>query len=172
MADRVVQQSSIPAASSVVSTTVPSTITVSSPTVPSSSIASSLPAVSGNLSLDIGADSDTLRQTESAFQALDVNVPDNVKQKIVNGDYIDLGQLLQRRPGPDKSRCLTIEDGLLVVQPKPFTAKITDINQWTDAFVIYASIYSAVHPASTSGLFKYMHTVRLGAKRSLVTLCY
>ena len=44
--------------------------------------------------------------------------------------------------------------------------KITDINHWTDAFLIFASIFSSAHPESTSGLFKYMHTVRLGAKRS------
>ena len=44
--------------------------------------------------------------------------------------------------------------------------KITNINHWIDAFLIFASIFSFAHPESTSGLFKYMHTVRLGAKRS------
>ena len=95
----------------------------------------------GNVAVHLGADSVSVTSTESVFQALDGNVPDALKQKIINGEYIDLGQLLQRRPGPDKSRCLTIEDGHLVVQSKPFTMKITDINHWTDAFLIFASIF-------------------------------
>ena len=92
-------------------------------------------------------------------------MPDALKQKIITGEYIDLGQLLQRRPGPDKSRCLTIEDGHLVVQSKPFSMKITDINHWSDAFLILANNFSSAHPESTSGLFKYTHSVCLGAKR-------
>ena len=83
-------------------------------------------------------------------------------QKIIGGDYIDLGQLLQRRLGPDKSKCLTIEAGQLVVQQKPSYVKIMDINQWTDAFLIFSSIFSAARPESTPGLFNYLHTVRLG----------
>lgn len=134
-----------------------------------SSVSQSEPAIStaaGNVAVELGSEIDSVTSSESIFQSLDVNVSDAVKQKIINGEYVDLGQLLQRRPGPDKSKCLTIEDGLLVVQSKPFTTKITDINQWTDAFLIFASIFSSAHPESTSGLFKYMHTVRLGARRS------
>ena len=72
-------------------------------------------AALGNVAVHLGADSVSVTSTESVFQALDGNVPDALKQKIINGEYIDLGQLLQRRPGPDKSRCLTTEDGHLVV---------------------------------------------------------
>ena len=78
----------------------------------------------GNVAVDLGADSVSVTSTESIFQVLDGNVPDAFKQKIINGEYIDLGQLLQRRPGPDKSKCLTIEDEHQVVQSKPFTMKI------------------------------------------------
>ena len=135
-------------------------------TASSGSSETTMSTAAGNVAFHLGADSVSVTSTESVFQALDGNVPDDLKQKIINGEYIDLGQLLQRRPGPDKSRCLTIEDGHLVVQLKPFTMKIPDINHWTDAFLIFASIFSSAHPESTSGLFKYMHTVRLGAKRS------
>lgn len=120
---------------------------------------------SGNV-VDLEVSEPEIMVAESISEALDYNVTDAIKQKIINGEYIDLGQLLQRRTGPDKSKCLTIEDGQLVVQQKQSILKINDINQWTDAFVIFSSIYSAAHPESVAGLFKYIHTVRLGAKRS------
>ena len=110
-------------------------------TASSGSSETTMSTAAGNVAVHLGADSVLVTSTESVFQALDGNVPDALKQKIINGEYIDLGQLLQRRPGPDKSRCLTIEDGHLVVQSKPFTMKITDINHWTDAFLIFASIF-------------------------------
>ena len=36
---------------------------------------------------------------------------------------------------------------------------------WTDAFLIYFSIYCRAHPQKVQDLLKYMHTIRLGAKR-------
>ena len=80
-------------------------------------------SASGNFAIDLGAESMAITSTESVFQALDYNVSNAVKQKIIIGEYIDLGQLLQRRPGPDRSKCLTIEVGNLVVQSKPFIIK-------------------------------------------------
>ena len=110
-------------------------------TASSDSSETTMSTAAGNVAVHLGADSVSVTSTESVFQALDGNAPDALKQKIINGEYIDLGQLLQRRPGPDKSRCLTIEDGHLVVLSKPFTMKITDINHWTDAFLIFATIF-------------------------------
>ena len=141
VADKVARQlqGQLPATSSAPLVVVQNTV-LSTP----SSVSQSEPAIStaaGNVAVEPGSEIDSVTSSESIFQSLDVNVSDAVKQKIINGEYVDLGQLLQSRPGPDKSKCLTIEDGLLVVQSKPFTTKITDINQWTDAFLIFASIF-------------------------------
>ena len=46
------------------------------------------------------------------------------------------------------------------------TKKITSIEQWTDAFIVYASIYLAAHPAKTLDMLKYLNDVRLAASRS------
>ena len=154
------------------SASIPSTSeTVTSGASPTTTASSSpsettMYTAAGNVAIDLGADSLSVTSTGSVFWVLDGNVPDPLKQKIINGEYIDIGQLLQRRPGPDKSKCLTIEDGHLVLQSKPFTKKITDVNHWTNSFLMFASMFSSAHPESTSGLFKYMHTVRLGARRS------
>lgn len=49
--------------------------------------------------------------------------------------------------------------------PKSKAKTITDIQVWTDAFFIYASIYTSAHPEAAVQLFKHIHTIRLGASR-------
>ena len=46
--------------------------------------------------------------------------------------------------------------------------KIVEINQWTNAYIIFASIYTNAHPSATSDIlvFKYMYNIRLGASRN------
>ena len=46
--------------------------------------------------------------------------------------------------------------------------KITNIEKWTDAFIVYFSIYASAHPTSVHGLFKYIRDVRMGAVRGMV----
>lgn len=53
----------------------------------------------------------------------------------------------------------------IISQPKP-TTRITSIEKWTNAFLNYISIYTAVHPLKSQQLIKYMHNVRLGAHNS------
>jgi hypothetical protein len=52
----------------------------------------------------------------------------------------------------------------LVIQQKQ-QPKITNIELWTDAFLIFLSIYCSAHAQKIQGLMTYMNTVRLGAKR-------
>lgn len=40
------------------------------------------------------------------------------------------------------------------------------IQRWSDAFLIYLSIYVAVHPLRREHLIKYMHNIRLGTQQS------
>lgn len=40
----------------------------------------------------------------------------------------------------------------------------TDNQVWNDAFFIGASIYVLAHPECSTALFKYMQTIRVGAK--------
>ena len=94
-----------------------------------------------------------------------VNQP--IKQKIIKGEFVNLGTLLVRDPtNAHATSTLTIDaQGNIISQPKP-TTRITSIEKWTDAFLIYFSIYTAVHPLRSQQLIKYMHDVRLGAQNS------
>ena len=101
-------------------------------------------------------------------QDLGHNVPNKIKLKIANGEYVDLVSLVSKPVDPEQaSKQLLIEDGKLIVGPKASDGKIENIQQWTDAFLIYSTIYVTAHPSAATGLFKYMHTVRLGASRSV-----
>ena len=44
-------------------------------------------------------------------------------------------------------------------------AQWENIEVWTNAFMIYASIFLEKHADQVQGIFKYMHTVRLAATR-------
>lgn len=51
----------------------------------------------------------------------------------------------------------------MVIEPERVSVKITNVQHWTDAFLIFSSIYAFVHPEKKIGLLKYIHTLRLGA---------
>ena len=105
-------------------------------------------------------------QVESIATELGYSVPNKIKMKIANGEYVDLATLISKPSDPDSlSKQLKIENGKIVLGPKSHDKKIDSIDQWTDAFLVYASIYSVANPSSANSLFKYMHTVRLGASR-------
>ena len=95
-------------------------------------------------------------------------VDSNTRDKIIAGKFINLGSLLVRDPNPTQNlSTLSIDtNGQLVTQPKPHP-KITNIDKWTDAFVIFMSIYTGAHPEKVQSFLKYMHDIRLGAQRSL-----
>ncbi|VDI33198.1 Hypothetical predicted protein [Mytilus galloprovincialis] len=96
-----------------------------------------------------------------------VDLPNNEEsQKILNGEYIDLGCLLSNPvPIDDNSNTLIIKDGVLQSKPKASTVKINSISQWTDAFLIFIDIYLSSHLGEARGLLKYMSNIRLGASR-------
>ena len=94
-----------------------------------------------------------------------MHVSQQTKQKIINGEYIDLGILLDKA-NVDFNRQLALDDqGQLVLKQKT-VKQLTDLHYWLDAFLIYASIYTSAHPQITQGILKYMYNIKLGASRT------
>ena len=86
------------------------------------------------------------------------------RQKIVSGENVHLGALLVRDPTMTQASTLSLDtQGQLVAQPKS-VAKIASIDNWTEAFLIFASIYLEAHPDKTQQILKYMNDIRLGAE--------
>jgi hypothetical protein len=103
----------------------------------------------------------TPSQTVKANDEVSHNVAHCIKQKIIAGEYIDLAVLLTSKTTADEKYKLVFMQGELLIQPKQQQQKITNISLWTDAFLIYFSIYCRAHPQKVQGLLKYMHTIRL-----------
>ena len=102
-----------------------------------------------------------------SFQSvLGDHVPQSIKVKIISGQYVDLACLLEAPVVPeDLGKHLVLNNsGELVVKPN-MKQSIVDIAKWTDAFLIFSSIYLSAHPVKMQDLLKYMHTIRLGAAR-------
>ncbi|CAC5425799.1 unnamed protein product [Mytilus coruscus] len=107
----------------------------------------------------------SVHEIPSISNDLGNNVSSNIRQKILNGEYI-LGCLLSNPvPIDDNSNTLIIKDVVLQSKPKASTVKINNISQWTDAFLIFIDIYLSSHLGETRGLLKYMSNIRLGASR-------
>ncbi|CAC5385070.1 unnamed protein product [Mytilus coruscus] len=108
----------------------------------------------------------SVHEIPSISNDLGNNISSNIRQKILNGEYIDLGCVLSNPvPIDDNSNTLIIKDGVLQSKPKASTVKINNISQWTDAFLIFIDIYLLSHLGEARGLLKYMSNIRLGASR-------
>lgn len=95
------------------------------------------------------------------------NVPQNLKDKISRSEYIDLACLLNLESSFQDSQKLIIKNGELVIQSQGSDKKITSIDQWTTAFIIFTSIFCSTHVNRFQELLKYMYDIRLGAKRCM-----
>ena len=109
--------------------------------------------------------------TETIHPSDDISrhVAQNVKQKIISGEYIDMSTLLSN-PHATNSNTLqhkvVMFEGELVIQPKQEVKKIISVESWTDAFIVFISVYCSVHTSQYQNLLKYMNIIRLSAKRS------
>ena len=96
-------------------------------------------------------------------------VTDNVQTKIKQNEYVNLASLLRcTMEGKDPQQETLIgfdERGNIVTKPKSLTEKIMTIEQWTDAFFVYSSIYLSAHPDQTQDLLQYMFVIREAARK-------
>ncbi|XP_048731928.1 uncharacterized protein LOC125648926 [Ostrea edulis] len=102
----------------------------------------------------------------SITDELGVHVPQAIKDKIWAKQYVDLSKLLdsESENGHDAHKFSIIE-GQLVAEPKVKHIKIATIDNWIDAFLIFASIYLARHPSDIQAILKYIHTIRMAHGR-------
>lgn len=96
---------------------------------------------------------------------ISLNVTTATREKIVKGEYVDLATLLNRAPPSTHSK-LVLVNGSLTTEPIHQLQRINSIELWTDAFLVFSYIYCTAHPERFREMLKYMHTIRLGAKRT------
>jgi hypothetical protein len=101
----------------------------------------------------------------SVHNLLGFNVPSNIKEKIVNGQYVDLELLLSNQPEHTGNKLSVNSQGEIILKPEGQKTKISDIESWTDAFIVFSSIYLSVHKEKQQEILKYMQNIRTGARR-------
>lgn len=106
--------------------------------------------------------------SDSFRDDLGLHVAQSVKDKIINGEYIELESLiLNNINAVDQSKALVVDNSGNINVKQTNKRTITDISTWIDAFLIFASIYIRAHPEAMQGILKYMANVKLGAHRCI-----
>ena len=104
----------------------------------------------------------------SVFEPISAHIPVKIKEKIWNGEFIELGVLLKsNRDLVNESNLdgeLSVKGRVLSIVNKKSTP-IKNIHIWTSAFMIYATITLEKWPSKGLELMKYMQTVRMAATR-------
>ena len=116
---------------------------------------SSLANQPGNINFHIPS------QCNKASDDLSRNVPVNLKQKVIVGEYIDLALLLSNSQASlSDKHTVIVSHGEMLIGPKQQQRQIVNIETWTDAFLTFASIYGTAHPLKFQNLLKYIHCIR------------
>ena len=103
---------------------------------------------------------------------MSVHVSPELCAKIWRGEFINLALLLKKDVSSSKGSNITLnEQGLLEVVPKP-NKQITNIREWTDAFLVYIAIYIKKHPSKAGELLQYMATIREAEGRNSSSLAW
>lgn len=106
-------------------------------------------------------------KTESIFDSVSTHTPMKIKERVWAGEFIEFALLLKSAREIDNEITggeLTVREGQLSVTHKKLPA-IKNIDNWTTAFTIFASIILEKWPNKGLELFKYLSTVRMAAKR-------
>ena len=100
---------------------------------------------------------------------LAAHVPPSLKQQICKGEYINLALLLKgavELSSYCKGGVLKISaEGHIETMSKECKDKVSSIEQWTNAFIIYASIYLLSHSDKIHEMLHYMYNIRECALR-------
>ncbi|XP_056003510.1 uncharacterized protein LOC125663021 [Ostrea edulis] len=103
-----------------------------------------------------------------------MHVVQAIRQKIIEGRYIDLVSLLPPKAGGggrerererERERKLVMNNLGEIVTRDSTPKRIESIEKWTDVMLNFAAIYLKEHPAKNIDLLKYIQTVRMGAGR-------
>ena len=100
--------------------------------------------------------------------ALAAHIPEPLLRKILANQYINIAALLkggiELDAMYDSAGVLRVNEmGGLEAKAKPCTDVMPSIEKWTDAFIIFMSVYILKYPTRTQELLKYMSVIREAA---------
>ena len=107
----------------------------------------------------------------SVCNPLGMTVPESMKVKIVNGEYVDFALLLEKTDPSQwnlekQGVALTVNEGRNIFWKSNKPKKvITSINSWTNVFLVFCSVYLEAHPSRVQEMLKYANLIRTAASR-------
>jgi hypothetical protein len=100
---------------------------------------------------------------------MSVHVPRTLKSQIGRGEYVNLALLLKGAMELNdicKGNTLSLSaSGKIEAKPRECRDKVSSIEKWTDAFLIYMSIYIKEHPKKVGEMLQYVSLIREAAVR-------
>ena len=113
----------------------------------------------------------TIHLLTSFCDELGLGVPNQIQEKIWNDEYVDFSTLLRPELGGyvnnNPQDCVLLigssEPPTWQIRPSAQHTHVMSIEQWTSAFLVFASIYVVQHPDQARQLLKYADTIRSAA---------
>ena len=110
-------------------------------------------------------------QQASASAQLGMHVPQNIKDKIWAGAFIDLSLLYQdnakailsKEMGGAELTLAVDGDRMVIKQGVTHSKKVDTFDKWCSAFHTFMAIYLTKHPGRAIEMLKYIETIRLAA---------
>ena len=90
---------------------------------------------------------------------LGATVSAKLKLKIWNNEFVELKSLLPN--SNEEPLSIMVKAGKIELQQASTNKNSITIHQWTDAFLIFISIYLQKFPQEASNLLKYLYTIRV-----------
>ena len=120
-----------------------------------------------------GINTDTQAMPRNIFHstsmAIDSHVPDKIKAKIWNSEFIDFNSLLPSIGNNKFQLSFKNLDGSnspsICLEPFTKSQKILNINNWLQAFHVFVGVYTRRFPAEAPGLMNYGEIVQDLASR-------
>jgi len=107
---------------------------------------------------------DSGQQIRLINDPITAHVPKSLKEQIQKGEYINLALLL--KGAVDLNEIISggslrlSPDGNIESRPRECKDKIGTIDKWSDAFLIFSTVYLEKHPDTALEILHYMFTIR------------
>ncbi|XP_065941282.1 uncharacterized protein [Magallana gigas] len=156
----------IPAAATIPASAAATIPASAAATIPASALGTLLDNVftgepAGNLSQSTGSSFACFSSPQihlSDCVPLGASVSSKLKLKIWNNEFVDLKNLLPT--SGDEPLSIVVQAGKIELQQAASHKTPITIHQWTDAFLVFSTIYLQKFPHEACNLLKYMFTIR------------